>query len=330
MNSFPSDCIVADDGVLTSDPTALGEEDGGVLIPFGGKQAHKGYGLSFMVEVLSGLLTGIGFSHDPTAFSNDGAFIAVFDVDRFQDADAFTHLMSDFIAYLKDSRLADGATEILYPGELEHRTEAARRKEGISIEESTFNRLRETATRLESTWRASNPESARNGTAQLLNRLGRQSHATRRTTAAVMTSAARTEIASATKPLTLAPKGREPSQPTDHSAMIRPRSASGDRFWISVVMPVNANVIPIPDNANMASAKWTVATAESATRLTAMTTKPPPASRERANRRCNGANNKNPKAAPIPNDEASAPTILSPPPKWAAKEGARVSEGSDP
>jgi LDH2 family malate/lactate/ureidoglycolate dehydrogenase len=145
---LPFDCIVSDDGVLTSDPTALGEEDGGALIPFGGKQAHKGYGLSFMVEVLSGLLTGIGFSHDPTAFSNDGAFIAVFDVDRFQDTDAFTHLMSDFIAYLKDSRLAEGATEILYPGELELRTEAARRNEGISIEESTFARLRETATRL--------------------------------------------------------------------------------------------------------------------------------------------------------------------------------------
>lgn len=145
---LPSNCIVDDDGALTNDPAALGEDEGGALIPFGGDQVHKGYGLSFMVEVLSGLLTGIGFSHDPTAFSNDGAFIAVFDVDRFQDKEDFTRMVSDFIAYLKDSQLADGATEILYPGEIEHRTEKARRIEGIAIEDSTFERLREMATRL--------------------------------------------------------------------------------------------------------------------------------------------------------------------------------------
>ena len=39
--------------------------DGGAILPMGGDQAHKGFVLSFMVETLSGILTGLGFGIDP-------------------------------------------------------------------------------------------------------------------------------------------------------------------------------------------------------------------------------------------------------------------------
>jgi LDH2 family malate/lactate/ureidoglycolate dehydrogenase len=145
---LPSDCIVDDRGELTRDPSALGEYEGGALLPFGGDQAHKGYGLAFMVEVFAGLLTGIGFSHDPEALVNDGAFVAVFAVDRFQELAGFGAGVADFVAYLKDTELAAGATEILYPGEIEGRTEERRRADGIPIEATTWDRLVATATRL--------------------------------------------------------------------------------------------------------------------------------------------------------------------------------------
>lgn len=145
---LPSDCIVDDEGQLTSDPEALGEDEGGALLPFGGDQMHKGYGLSFMVEVFSGLLTGIGFSHDPGGFTNDGAFVAVFSVDRFQEPGAFKRSMADFVEYLKETEPAEGFSEILYPGEVEHRAELDRRNHGIEIEDTTWHRLTETADRL--------------------------------------------------------------------------------------------------------------------------------------------------------------------------------------
>lgn len=144
---LPSACVVDEDGRLTDDPHALGEDEGGALLPFGGDQVHKGYGLSFMVEVFAGLLTGIGFSHDPGGFSNDGAFVACFDVARFRGAEEFGADVSDFVAYLKDSRLAEGYDEILYPGELEARTTARRRAEGIDVEEPTWRRIVEVAER---------------------------------------------------------------------------------------------------------------------------------------------------------------------------------------
>lgn len=145
---LPSDCIVDDQGEITRDPHALGENEGGALLPFGGDQAHKGYGLSFMVEVFAGLLTGIGFSHDPEAFSNDGAFVAVFSVDRFHSVGAFKDSMAAFVQYLKETELAADASEILYPGEVEARSERQRREHGIEIEDQTWTRFLDTARRV--------------------------------------------------------------------------------------------------------------------------------------------------------------------------------------
>ncbi|MPZ53366.1 MAG: Ldh family oxidoreductase, partial [Acidimicrobiia bacterium] len=137
--SIPTGWLVDKEGKDTTDPRALA--NGGALLPFGADQAHKGYGLAFVVEVLSGLLTGIGFDHDPGGFSNDGAFVAGFAVDRFRLLQEFREEMSDFVTYLKDSPPAEGYNEILYPGEIEHRTEQQRLVDGIPIEVETWSSL---------------------------------------------------------------------------------------------------------------------------------------------------------------------------------------------
>lgn len=115
--------------------------DGGSLLPVGADQGHKGYGLSFMVEVLSGILTGLGFGIDPKGRHNDGCFIAVFDVARFRPDGAFSADIDEFIDYLKATKLADGFTEVLYPGELERRREVALTEAGIDIDDHTWAEL---------------------------------------------------------------------------------------------------------------------------------------------------------------------------------------------
>src|SRR5580704_932188 len=57
--AIPLGWVVDKDGQPTTDPEAYWE--GGALLPLGGDQGHKGYGLSFMVEVFCGLLTGLGY-----------------------------------------------------------------------------------------------------------------------------------------------------------------------------------------------------------------------------------------------------------------------------
>jgi len=107
----------------------------------GGDQGHKGYVLSFMVETLSGILTGLGFGIDPQGRHNDGTFLAVFAINAFLPLQKFKQGMADFVASLKATPPAAGFTEVLYPGELEHRTAQQRRREGIYIEDETWQRI---------------------------------------------------------------------------------------------------------------------------------------------------------------------------------------------
>src|SRR5256885_12957287 len=66
----PPGWIIDRDGKPTTDPAQL--RQGGALLPVGGSEGYKGYGLSVMVEVLCGPLTGLGFWVEPTGRRNNG------------------------------------------------------------------------------------------------------------------------------------------------------------------------------------------------------------------------------------------------------------------
>jgi LDH2 family malate/lactate/ureidoglycolate dehydrogenase len=137
--SIPEGWILDKDGRSTTDP-----EDyyaGGTVLPLGGDQGHKGYGLSFVVEMFCGLLTGLGYGLDPLGRHNDGIFLAVFDVSRLHPLNAFTSSVQDFIEYLKETPRAEGFDEILYPGELEDRIRHERLRDGIDIDDATWGAL---------------------------------------------------------------------------------------------------------------------------------------------------------------------------------------------
>jgi LDH2 family malate/lactate/ureidoglycolate dehydrogenase len=94
-----------------------------------------------MVEVFSGLLTGLGYGIDPEGRHNDGVFIAAFNLAHFRDVDEFKKDMDGFVEYIKDSPPAAGFDEVLYPGEIEWNREQARRKDGIFVEDETWSQL---------------------------------------------------------------------------------------------------------------------------------------------------------------------------------------------
>ena len=83
----PAGWLIDADGKPSTDPRVL--RQGGALLPVGGTEGYKGYGLATIVEILSGLLTGLGFGVEPTGRHNDGCFIAVFNVAAFRDLDTF-------------------------------------------------------------------------------------------------------------------------------------------------------------------------------------------------------------------------------------------------
>ena len=136
----PPGWIIDRDGRPTTDPSQL--RQGGALLPVGGSEGYKGYGLSVMVEILCGLLTGLGFGVEPTGRHNDGCFMAVFKVDAFRSLAQFKQDIGEFVQYLKATKPAEGSSGVYYPGEIEHMREEDRRANGIEIEDATWYKLR--------------------------------------------------------------------------------------------------------------------------------------------------------------------------------------------
>lgn len=124
------------DGRMSTDPGAF--YAGGVLLPFGG---HKGYGLSVLIELVGGLLTGAGVGSMPGYNGHFGTVLVAFAIDAFQPADEFRARAEAFCRKLAETPPAHGHREVLVPGEPEERTRVARERDGIPIAEVTWQEL---------------------------------------------------------------------------------------------------------------------------------------------------------------------------------------------
>ena len=115
-----------------------------MLLPFG---AHKGYGLSVMVECMAGIMSGAALTHDinswneiPGHCGNTGHLFMAMDISKMMDVDAYVGSVEAMIEQFKSAKKADGVNEIFYPGELEQRREAAA-GEMVSMLASTWESL---------------------------------------------------------------------------------------------------------------------------------------------------------------------------------------------
>ncbi|HEY4775079.1 MAG TPA: Ldh family oxidoreductase [Xanthobacteraceae bacterium] len=138
---IPLGWIVDGEGRQTTDPAGI-RPGYGALLPLGGSEGYKGSGLAVMVEILCGLLTGLGFGVEPSGRHNDGCFMAAFKVDAFRPLVEFKKEVAEFARYLKATPPSEGSTGVLYPGEIEYLREQERRRLGVEIEEATWNTLR--------------------------------------------------------------------------------------------------------------------------------------------------------------------------------------------
>src|ERR1700730_11236599 len=143
QESIPLGWIVDKDGKPTTDPNQL--KEGGALLPLGGSEGYKGSGLAAIVEILCGLLTGLGFGMEPTGRHNDGCFIAVFNVAAFRPLAQFKQEVPDVAGYLKATPPSEGSRGVLYPGEIEYLREQERRQAGIDVEDATWRKLQSLA-----------------------------------------------------------------------------------------------------------------------------------------------------------------------------------------
>jgi len=135
----PEGWIMDKEGHPTTDPEAL--YAGGAILPFGGVVGYKGYGLSLVVEVLCGALTGAGCASSKEFKGGNGVIMGAIKIESFTPVDSFLGRVEDLVKSVRGSPLAPSACEILVPGEPELREEKRRRERGIVVEDRTWSEI---------------------------------------------------------------------------------------------------------------------------------------------------------------------------------------------
>lgn len=158
--ALPEGSLIDADGKLTNDPWPLygdvpagkaPEPYGGpgALTPFGG---HKGSGLNFMMEMMAGALTGSGCAGGPDEperrpFCN-GMLSIFIDPARMDSGDAMADEIRSYIAFVKNTRPAEGVSEVLVPGEKERMTLAERSTAGLPLAPEVWDDILASARKL--------------------------------------------------------------------------------------------------------------------------------------------------------------------------------------
>jgi LDH2 family malate/lactate/ureidoglycolate dehydrogenase len=130
------------DGKPTNDPKAGFD---GFLLPMGG---HKGFGLSLLVDILCGVITGGSFQHQlkgmyryPDDPSRTAHMMMVINPMVLMNREQFSNRMAEFFSTVKQSPMWDKDSEMLLPGELEYREEQKRRRDGIPLPATLYQDL---------------------------------------------------------------------------------------------------------------------------------------------------------------------------------------------
>jgi LDH2 family malate/lactate/ureidoglycolate dehydrogenase len=144
--SIPGTWATDADGAPTHDPQ---EAIRGLLLPAAGP---KGFGLAFMVDVLTGVLSGGGFGaavlglYADTSAPNDcaHAFIAIHPP-SFGDGEQFGASVARLAQQIVNSKTAPGVERVFLPGQIETECQAAARQDGVPVSATLWQALEKTA-----------------------------------------------------------------------------------------------------------------------------------------------------------------------------------------
>lgn len=132
-DQLPDDWLIDKDGKPINDPMRVDE---GAFQPCGG---HKGSGLSILIHLLTGALSGttVGgedtHKHPDAARRGQGALFMALDPEFFASAAVFEELVEKQIGYIHGAAPLPGRTNPIYPGERGWSELDRRTAEGIPV-----------------------------------------------------------------------------------------------------------------------------------------------------------------------------------------------------
>lgn len=139
--NIPVDWASDADGNPTIDPNQIG-----ALLPIGG---YKGFGLSMMVDILCGLLTGMPFGGDVSTMYGEpisqkrhlGHFFVAIDISRFTTVDIFKKQLQDMMDAVRSEPAKNPEEPVMVAGDPEKKSFAIRIKTGIPISGVVYEKL---------------------------------------------------------------------------------------------------------------------------------------------------------------------------------------------
>ena len=143
--AMPETWALTPDGKTTTDPAAAMD---GPVLPIG---EYKGYGLSFVSDVLTGVMTGAKFGL--SVFQDEqhydvGHMMTAYNPEVFMPRDEFESRLKQLIEEVKSAPPIDPNKPVMLPGELEHKRMKDRQKNGIPVAQETVKGLKELANEL--------------------------------------------------------------------------------------------------------------------------------------------------------------------------------------
>ena len=114
------------------------------LLPLGSTPelgSHKGYGLSCIVEIMSGVLTGGGYGFK-LGRPNFNHCVAAVKIDAFMEIEEFKRTMDEWLELLRTTRPAKGYDRVYYPGLMEAEHEAECRNRGVPLHHEVVDFIR--------------------------------------------------------------------------------------------------------------------------------------------------------------------------------------------
>jgi uncharacterized oxidoreductase len=133
----PEGWLIDEEGNEVTDPQSFRDGDAAML-PMGGPVGHKGYGLGMMIDAIAGGLSWAGCSADKPTRGGSGYLALAIRIDRFIDLDEFKKEIQILIDWVRSSPTLPGVDKVYLPGEIEDQTRRERERDGVFVEEVTW------------------------------------------------------------------------------------------------------------------------------------------------------------------------------------------------
>jgi LDH2 family malate/lactate/ureidoglycolate dehydrogenase len=145
---LPAHWVMDGNGVASDDPSVLFTKPAGTILPLGGKDSgHKGYGLSLLVEALTGGLAGHGRA-DAREGWGATVYLQIIDPRAFAGLEAFTRQTTAVTDQCRASRPASEGLRVRTPGEKGLALSHEQMQQGIALYPSIMPMLAPWAAKL--------------------------------------------------------------------------------------------------------------------------------------------------------------------------------------